>query len=409
LERYGEKYPDVMKVNATLQDATRQLQTELAKAIEAIRNDFQSALAEERTLAAALEEQKSAAMDLNRKSVSYTVLERGAHSNRQVYETLLQREKELQVMANSSGNNVRVVEGAEKPGAPFTPRPRRDLALGTVAGLVLALGLVFFLDYLNDTVKNPDDVTEKLKIPLLGLAPKVTGGEQPLLSHEVPYEFGEAFRALRTSLIFSSRSEATRLVMVASAQPLEGKTTVACNLALALAIGGARVLLIDADMRRPALHRALRIENGTGLSHVLTGQAQMEAAVVALENPKISLLTAGISPPNPSELLGSGAMKTLLEETKNGRFDWVIVDTPPVLVVTDAVVLAPLVGGIAFVIGSEMTRCQHAARALDTLMASGPGLLGAVLNRVDLKRNSYYYSRYYGYKNRNYYLNQSTA
>ena len=131
--------------------------------------------------------------------------------------------------------------------------------------------------------------------------------------------------------------------MVTSAQPLEGKTTTACNLALALAIGGARVLLIDADMRRSGVHRMLNIENGTGLSHVLTGQAPMADALVALENPKMWVMTAGMSPPNPSELLGSDQMRTLLDEAKNGRFDWVIIDSPPVLPVTDAVVLSPLV------------------------------------------------------------------
>ena len=197
--------------------------------------------------------------------------------------------------------------------------------------------------------------------------------------------------------------------MVTSAQPLEGKTTTACNLALALAIGGARVLLIDADMRRPGVHRMLSIENGIGLSHVLTGQASMEDALVALDNPRLWVMTAGTSPPNPSELLGSDQMRTLLDEAKGGRFDWVIIDTPPVLAVTDAVVLSPLVSGIVFVIGSEMTRRQHAARALETLTANGSQLLGAVLNRVDLKRNRYYYSRYYGYKNRNYYFTPPAA
>src|SRR5262249_47188006 len=152
-----------------LQDASQQLQTELAKAIAAIRNDYQSAAVEERTLGAALEEQKSAATDLNRKSAGYTVLEREAHSNREVYQTLLQREKELQVLANSRGNNVRVLDHPEKPRAPFIPTPRRDLLLAMVTGAALSLGLVFFLEYLNDTVKNPDDVTAKLNIPLLGL------------------------------------------------------------------------------------------------------------------------------------------------------------------------------------------------------------------------------------------------
>ena len=180
--------------------------------------------------------------------------------------------------------------------------------------------------------------------------------------------------------------------------------------ALVLAIGGARVLLIDADMRRSGVHRMLKVKNRRGLSHVLTGHAPMADALVAVENPKMWVMTAGTSPPNPSELLGSDQMRTLLDETKNGRFDWVIIDSPPVLPVTDAVVLAPLVSGTVFVVASELTRQPQAARALEILAAGGGArLLGAVLNRVDLKRNKYYYSRYYGYKNRNYYFTQPAA
>jgi capsular exopolysaccharide synthesis family protein len=229
----------------------------------------------------------------------------------------------------------------------------------------------------------------------------VTRGGSLLLSEDVSHEFGEAFRSVRTSLIFSSGSEPTRLVMVTSAQPLEGKTTTACNLALALAIGGARVLLIDADLRRSGVHRTLAIENGTGLSHVLSGQTTIDAAVVTLDTLRLSVLTAGSPPPNPSELLGSRQMSALLQETKNGQYDWVIVDTPPVLAVTDAVVVSPLVDGIAFVIGSEMTRRQHAVRALETLTTSSRCPIGVVLNRVDFKQNKYYYARYCGYGDKN--------
>jgi capsular exopolysaccharide synthesis family protein len=401
LERYGEKYPEVLKVNASYQDASQQLQTEIAKAVEAIKNDYESAAFEERTLNAELDDQKAAAMDLNRKSVSYTVLERDAKSNRLVYESLLQREKELQVMANSRGNNVSVTDRAERPNAPFVPTPGRDLILAVVAGMVLSLGLVFFLEHLDDTVKSPDDVTDALNLPLLGLAPKVVGGPPLVSSPDVPHEFAEALRSLRTSLIFSSGAESTRVIMVTSAQPLEGKTTIACNLALVLAVGGARVLLIDADMRRPGVHRTLGLEDGTGLSHVLTGQARMDEACVPVEHPGLLVLRAGLPPPNPSELLGSEAMRALMEQTKNGRFDWVIFDTPPLLPVTDAVVLSSLVSGVALVIGSETTLRQHVVRGADALANSGARVIGAVLNRVNFDRNRYYYARYYGYRNRN--------
>jgi capsular exopolysaccharide synthesis family protein len=409
MERYGEKYPDVIKVNANIQDATRQLQLEVSKAVAAIRNDYQSAVAEERTLAGALEEQKAAAMDLSRKSVSYTVLQREAHSNRQVYEALLQREKELQVMANSRGNNVRLMDQALPPGAPFTPDPGRNLMVAMMAGLALAVGIVLGVDYLDDTIKTPEDVTNKLKMPFLGLVPKIEDDGQLVLSTQVPHEFGEAFRSLRTSLVFSNSSEATRVVMVTSAQPLEGKTTTACNLAIALAFGGARVLLIDADMRRPGVHRILGLHNGLGLSHLLTGQAKPRQAIQKLDNPSLWVMSAGMIPPNPSELLASERMQALIKNAQNGPFDWIIVDTPPVLAVTDAVILSPLASGVAFVIGSEMTRRRLSERALETLMTGKPRNVGVVLNRVDLARNKYYYSRYYGYKHKSYYATSSAA
>ena len=409
LERYGEKYPDVIKVNGDIESSERQLQSELAKAIDAIRNDYESALTEERTLTAALEEQKGAAMDLDSKSVSYTVLEREAESNRLVYEALLQREKELQVMANSTGNNVRLMDHAEVPGAPFTPNPRRDLTLAALAGLALALGLVLGIDYLDDTIKTPEDVTRKLKVPFLGMVPKVKGDDHPVLSTRVPHEFGEAYRALRTSLVFSNGAESTRVIMVTSSQPLEGKTTTACNMAIALAFGGARVLLIDADMRRPGVQRTLGVQNTIGLSHLLTGQATPRQAIQKLENPNLWVMTAGLVPPNPSELLASDRMKTLVHNAQNGPFDWVVIDTPPVLAVTDAVIISPLASGVVFVIGSEMTRRRLTDRALETLMTSKPNLLGVVLNRVDLARNKYYYSRYYGYKYKSYYATSTAA
>jgi succinoglycan biosynthesis transport protein ExoP len=408
-ERYGEKHPEIVKIRASIEDASKQLDAELSKSIEGIRNDYQNAQAQERAMAAALEEQKQEATDLSRKNVGYTVLEREAQSNRQVYESLLQREKELQVASNSRGNNVRLMDHAEVPAAPFSPDVRRNLLLGSLAGLVLAIGLVLGIDYLDDTIKTPEDITRKLRIPFLGLVPAVKGSDHALLTMQVPHEFGEAFRSLRTSLVFSSGADATRVILVTSAQPLEGKTTTACNLATVLAYGGARVLLIDADMRRPGVHRTLGIQNGTGLSHLLTGQATARQAIGRLAGPDFWVMTAGLTPPNPSELLASDRMKTLISTVKGGPFDWVVIDTPPVLAVTDAVILTPWVSGVVFVIGSEMTQRRLAERAIETLTASHPHLLGAVLNRVDIVRNKYYYSRYYGYKYKRYYVESPAA
>jgi polysaccharide biosynthesis transport protein len=402
--KYGEKYPAIVDVNAQLADTQRQLDLETAKALQSIKNDYETAALNERTLAQNLEAAKEDAQDLSRKSVGYNVMEREAKSNRQVYESLLQREKELRVSSNSRANNVRIVDRAEVPKTPLAPTGRRTWFMSLAIGLVVAIAVAFGLDYMNDTIKTPEDVTRRLKLPFLGLVPSVRGDKHPVLaSSQVPHDFGEAFRSLRTSLLSRFPDSGTKILVVTSAQPLEGKTTTACNIAMALAYGGARVLLVDADMRRPGLHRPLRLTNERGLSQVLIGQARIRDVIQRTVDPNLLAITAGRTPPNPSELLSSERMKTLISNLSHGPFDWIVVDTPPVLAVTDAVILAPLVSGVTFVIGAEMTRRRLAERALETIMAAPPKSAAVVLNKVDFARNKYYYSRYYGHQYKNYY------
>ena len=404
LERYADKHPQVININASLQDAQRQLDMEIARAVQSVRNEYETALLEERTLSKNLEGAKSEATDLNRKGIGYGVMEREAKSNRQVYEALLTREKELRVSANSRTNNVRVVDRAEVPRGPITPAGRRTWLMSVVVGLVLAVAVALGLDYMNDTIKTPEDITRRLKLPFLGLVPAVRGDKHPLLaSSHVPHDFGESFRSLRTSLLSKYPDEGTKIIIVTSAQPLEGKTTTAANIGMALAYGGSRVLLIDADMRRPGLHRPLRLTNERGLSQVLTGQARARDVIQRTVDPNLLAITAGRTPPNPSELLSSERMKTLLTNLAHGPFNWIIIDTPPVLAVTDAVILAPMVAGVTFVVGAEMTRRRLAERAIETVMQSRPRYAAAVLNKVNFAKNKYYYSRYYGHQYKNYY------
>jgi len=403
-EKYGPKHLSVQANVTQIQDTQHQLDLETSRALQTVKNDYETAVLEERTLAQNLEAAKGDAQDLSRKSVGYNVMEREAKSNRMVYDSLLQREKELRVSSNSRQNNVRIVDKAEIPKSPLAATGRRTWMLSALIGLVLAVAVAFGLDYMNDTIKTPEDVTRRLKLPFLGLVPSVRGDKHPLLtSSHVAHDFGEAFRALRTSLISKYPATGTKIMIVTSAQPLEGKTTTAANIAMALAYGGARVLLIDGDMRRPGLHRPLRLTNDRGLSQVLIGQARVRDVIQRTVDPNLLAITAGKMPPNPSELLASERMRTLLTNLAHGPFDWIIIDTPPVLAVTDAVILAPMVSGVTFVVGAEMTRRRLAERALETIMASRPRYAAVVLNRVDFARNKYYYSRYYGHQYKNYY------
>lgn len=395
-ERYLASHPDVQKVLKQINELQRQIDAELDRTVATIKNDYQAAQEQERSALQELRSQESAASDLGRKNVDYSVLQREAESNNAIFQQLLQKQNELRVVGSNRRNNVRLIERARVPGGPYTPDLRRAWMLAIMFGLGLGIAAAFLIDYLDDTIKTPDDIRWKLKLPFLGVVPKVAGNERPLLSETVPPHFGEAFRALRTALVNASTDRDTKVICTTSSQPLEGKTTTTVNMALALAIGGARVLVIDADMRRPSLHKALKMPNEKGLAELLGDQTRMREVVRRTSHPNLVAITAGEPPSNPSELLAGERMKTLIRQLSHSPFDWVIIDTPPVLAVTDAVILAPLVSGVTFIVGAEMTRWRMAERAIETLQSGQPKSIAAVLNRVDLERNRYYYWRYYG-------------
>ena len=408
--RYGEKHNVIVRLNAEITDQRLQIPAAVRGAIRAIESDYLRAVDETQRLQSEFDQQKLLAVDLSRKEIGYGMLERQASSNQRIYDNLLNQRGELQVIANSRANNVQLLDRAQVSNTPFTPRTGRDWLTALTVGLMFALGLVVMVEYLDDTIKTPDDVSRRLHLPLLGLVPAVRGDRPPVLSTDVPHDFGEAFRSLRTALVFTSGASSSRIIGVTSTQPLEGKTTTAANLALVLALGGARVLLIDADMRRPSVHKSLGMANSIGLAQVLIGEARIRAAIQRTHDPNLFALTAGQTPPNPSELLASNRMRSLLTSLETGPFDWVIVDSPPVLAVTDAVILAPLLSGMVFVVGAEMSRATHASRAIEMLTAGGAArVIGVVLNRVDFARDRYYYSRYYGYNYKSYYGDTSAA
>ena len=211
------------------------------------------------------------------------------------------------------------MDRAQVPGAPFTPNTRKDWGYAILFGLALSLGLVVSIEHFDDKLKTPEDVTRRLGVPVLGLLPAVRGAVVPVVSNSVPPALGEAVRSLRTSLVFTSGSVGTRIVALTSTQPGEGKTTAACNLAMVLALGGAKTLIIDADMRRPNLHTLLGLKNSVGLSDLLTGKAPAQQAIQRTEDPNLFALTAGQVPSNPSELLSSPRMRTLLNRLECGR------------------------------------------------------------------------------------------
>lgn len=404
-ERYGENHPEMIKIKSAVQAASAKLSGEIAKVVQGVNSEYRAALAQEQSLQGALNTQKAAALGQNKMSVTYSVLQREADSNRQIYESLLQQAKEAGISGERRATNVRVVDEAEVPGAPVSPNLRADMTFALVAGLVFAIGLAFGFEYLDNRIKTPQELKAQLGIPFLGMVPTVTveGEPNPLLDNGVPQNFAEAFKSVRTNVLFSSADEGMRTLVVTSAGPGEGKSLVASNLALALAQAGQRVLLIDADMRRPRVHDIFGGSQEPGLSNVLAGNAKTSEAIRKSKTSGLWLMPAGHIPPNPAELLGSRRYTDFIASL-SVHFDWVLLDTPPVMVVADSSIVANQSSGVVFVVRADHTSKHSVRAAVEQLEAANALLIGSVLNSVDLVRNPYYYSAYYRKEYSRYYV-----
>ena len=395
---FGAAYQPMRDLVRQIDGAKAQLNAEIDKVVTSIQAEFLAAKTKEESLSRSLNAQQSESLGLDRKMLGYAALEREAASNRQLYETLLLRTKETGAAGEYRGSNIQVLDKAEVPTYPVLPRTQRDLMVAFVGGLMLSFGLVFMFEYFDSRIKTPDEVKTHLQIPFLGMIPSIVGvdhgGEAPLLHPDAPPSFSESIRAIRTSVLFSSADETNRTIVITSTGPSEGKTVVSSSLAITLAQAGQRTVVVDADMRRPRMHEALGRSQEPGLSNVLVGESTLADATRPTTVPNLSLLAAGHIPPNPAELLQSKKYLALVDELKK-RFDWVIIDAPPVMPVTDAAVVAHTAGGVIFVIGSEMTPRQSAAAAIDQLRGANARFVGAILKRVNVHRDSYYYAPYY--------------
>jgi succinoglycan biosynthesis transport protein ExoP len=403
-DKLGPNHPEMVKLSSAIRAAEAKIQGEIAKVVQAMRNDYEQSVAQENSLTSALEQQKNDALALNRKGIEYGVLARDAASNRQIFESLLQRTKETGISGELKTSNIRVIDAAETPGSPIRPTRSMNLLLGLFAGGALGIGLAFFFDYLDNRIKSPDELKQHLGLPFLGMVPALfdKAMANPLISNGVPANFSESFRAVRTNLLFSSADAGARSVVITSTAPGEGKTVVATNVAVALAQAGQRVLLIDADMRKPRVHDVFNRPQEPGLSNVLVGNAQASEAIHTTGVRGLWLMPAGVLPPNPAELLGSKRFKDFVGSLSQ-HFDWVLIDTPPVMAVTDSSVVAHLVTGVLFVVGSEMTSRHAAQRAIEQLERAQAKFVGGILNRVDVQHNPYYYSQYYRREYADYY------
>jgi capsular exopolysaccharide synthesis family protein len=410
-ETLGDKHPDMVHVRSQIRSTEDKLRAEMRNVARAAESDYRTSLAKESRLQASLEAVKGEAQETNRKTIEYSVLKRDVDTNQQLYRELLTRTKQTGLEAELKTTNIRVVEKAEVPRGPISPNRMRNYQLALIAGLVLGVGLALLFEHLDNSLKTPDDVKEHLGVPFLGMVPDVTArgaggpGASPtasLLTKSPNAAVADAYRVLRTNVIFTSAETSGRTILVTSANPGEGKTTTVANLAAALALNGAKVLAVDADLRRPTLHQHFGLLKTPGLTDLIVGKAAASQAIQTTRFNGLQLLACGYVPPNPAELLGSPAMKQIVDALR-AHYDWVLFDSPPLLAMADAPVLCPLVEGVALVVAAEGSARPAVVRAIEQVGRVGGRVTGVVLNRVNLERNSYYYSQNYGEYYRSYY------
>jgi polysaccharide biosynthesis transport protein len=414
---YGESHPKMIALNQQLQEIHKMREEENARVAERVKNEYLAAVEHESLLQKAFDEQKRQANQLNESSIEYALLKRDADSNRQLYENLQQKLKEAGISSGVKSSSVQVVDMARVPLAPSFPNRPHTIMVGFFAGLIGGVMLAFVLDALDSKIRTPEQASEIAGLAVLGIIPANAkpagfyGQRKPrLLPSGTPAEnevialsrprssIAESYRALRTSILLSSPERPPKVVMVTSSLPQEGKTQTSVNVAVTLAQKGARVLLIDCDLRRPSIHKRFHLVGGErGLSTVLTGSSDLESAKVAVpENSNLFVLPAGSLPPDPAELLGSAAMERLLQQCRE-QFDHVVIDTPPVLSVTDAVALSSQVDSVLLVIRSSKTTKGALRRACELLGHVHARVMGCVMNAVDVYSLDSYYHRFYYY------------
>ncbi len=407
----GDRHPEMVRVRTGIQTTEQKLREEARNVVRAAESEYRTALARESRLQANLEAAKGEAQQVNRKGFELGALRREVESNRQIYEDLLTKTKQTGLETKLKTTNIRVVERAETPRAPARPNKLRNYQLALMFGLVFGVGLALLFENFDNTFKTPEDLKTHLGVPFLGMVPDVSVGSgggaahdpsTGLLGKKSNEAVADAYRVLRTNLIFTSAETTGRAILITSAAPGEGKTTTIANLAESLAKNGAKVLAVDADLRRPTLHQRARIPKTPGLSDMIVGNAAASQAIRSTRINGLSILPCGYIPPNPAELLGSAMMRQIMEAVRS-RFDWVLVDTPPILAMADAAVVCPTVEGVVLVVAAETSTKPQVERAVDQVLSVGSKILGVVLNKVNLQRNSYYYTQHYGEYYRSYY------
>jgi len=420
LQQYGPNFPKVLRLKAQLQDIDDNIEKEKKKILDVLESDYREARQRETLLADALNEAKAETNQMAEKMVEYNILKREAEANKALYEGLMTKMKETAISGALRSSNIRIVDPAMIPTTPARPAKAKNVILSFLVGLVGGIGLALLREYLDNTVKTPDDIETLARLPSLAVVPQFAGTNghkrrgllqdfsenghdkriELVAQHLPKSQMSEAFRALRTSILLSQAEHPPQVILVTSALPREGKTTAAANLAVTLAQLGDSTVLVDADLRKPGIGRLLDLGAGkyAGLSSYLAGVSSLD--LVSVPHPAIPNLVAiptGPLPPNPADLLSSHKLADAIVELRS-RFKFIVIDSPPVMAATDAVILSVQADGVLLVVRSGETPKVAFTRTRNLLTSVKSRILGVVLNAVDSGAPDYYYSyRYYPY------------
>jgi capsular exopolysaccharide synthesis family protein len=410
---YTPEWPEVKKIDAQMKGLEAELDKAPTEIVTSMQRRYEAAASRENLLRHAYEQQKGTTTQQTRDQIDLLAMTQELETNRQILNTLVQRQREYQVTNGDRSNEVSISTYSRLPKEPIGPQRFRNIFVAFLLSLVAGIGLAFLLDFLDDTIKSVEDVDRYLHLPALALIPagrdrgRLIGvpGAAPggasvdttalAMVSDARSPIAESYRHLRTSLLLSSAGQPPRTILVTSSQPSEGKTTTAINTAFMLAQTGADVLIIDCDLRRPRLHAHFGVPNTKGLSNWLSGETDIDSLMETYaQQPNLKFLTSGPVPPNPAELLGSDEMRKLLGILSE-RFSHIVIDSPPAISFTDASILSTMVDGVVIVVHSGRSSRAVVRRAKQQLLDVGAHIFGVVLNNVKLETQDYYYSGYY--------------
>ncbi len=406
LQRYKDKHPSVIMARTGIEDTRKALDRVTQTLIETLKTEARLSRSAEQTIGANVKDWEERQTAWLQAKMAYDTLVRKADTSKSLFNLVLSKMKEVELMNKDKANNIRVIDPASVPVRPVKPRIVTTLLLGAFGGLAIAIGLALFVNYLDDSIKTQDDVETYLHLPFLGYVPNIKSNsvvERDLQSHLHPQSnASESFRTIRAAIALGSKAEKMRVLTVTSTIPSEGKSLVASNIAVVTAQTGLKTLLIDSDMRRPSVHKAFQLHSPLGLAAYLMEKAQnVDELIHSTDVPNLDVICCGATPSQPSELLGSRRMMHLMQEVGK-RYDRIIMDCPPVSAVSDPLVLSAMADGVVYVTKFNKIRREHARKSVQRIADAGIHICGVILNDIDFEgRDSYYYSYYY-YQNRYY-------